>query len=394
MRNVPMQDHDSPAMLAGLPAVDPELLLSADGVRIVDLRTPLEFEDDHLPGAHNVPLFSNEERALIGTLYKCSSPDDAFAEGRRIVHERIMELVAGIAAVSCHEFDAEHFHELVDRITERGIEGLSRELQPLQVNELPEGALVVHCWRGGLRSASVAAFLRALGWDDVHMLYGGYKNYRADVMHRLGQWDAPPAFVLRGLTGTGKTLVLRELERIRPGWTIDLEGAAGHRSSILGMVGLHPVTQKRFESVLAERLRLGFDECVVFEGESRKVGDAVIPKGIWNALNSGVNLEITASIPRRVQVLCEDYLSTDESREQLALQLPYIEQRLGKHKYDGVLVGLLNSGREQELVELLLEKYYDPLYMHSEKERNYEVSFDSEDVAECARSIADWIETP
>ncbi|MCB9905164.1 MAG: tRNA 2-selenouridine(34) synthase MnmH [Planctomycetes bacterium] len=387
-----MQDHDTPPMLAGLPAVDPELLLAAPEATIVDLRTPTEFADDHLPGAHNVPLFSNEERALIGTLYKCSSPDDAFDEGRRIVHERIVDLVASIAELTGRGFDPQGFPELVDRITERGIEGLSRELQPLRLESLPRGALVVHCWRGGLRSASVAAFLCALGWEDVHMLYGGYKSYRADVMQQLAAWDAPPAFVLRGLTGTGKTLVLRELERIRPRWTLDLEGAAGHRSSILGMVGLQPVSQKRFESVLAERLRQGFVGRVVFEGESRKVGDAVIPSGVWSALDRGVNLEITAPVARRVQVLCEDYLARDASREQLARQLPYIEKRLGSHKYDGVLVDLLMTGREEELVELLLEKYYDPLYAHSEKERSYVASFDSSDVEACASEIADWIE--
>lgn len=380
-------------MLAGLPAVDPELLLAAADVKVVDLRTPQEFADDHLPGAHNVPLFSNEERALIGTLYKCSSPDEAFDAGRRIVHERIVELVADIARITGRGFDPRGFPELVDRITERGIEGLSRELQPLRVEELSAGSLVVHCWRGGLRSASVAAFLCALGWDDVHMLYGGYKSYRSQVMRHLSNWDAPSAFVLRGLTGTGKTLVLRELERIRPGWTLDLEGAAGHRSSILGMVGLEPVTQKRFESVLADRLREGFGELVVFEGESRKVGDVVIPRSVWSALDGGVNLEITAPIPRRVEVLCEDYLARDASREQLARQLPYIEKRLGSHKYDGVLVDLLLSGREAELVELLLEKYYDPLYTHSEKERNYAASFDSSDVANCAVAIAEWIES-
>ena len=379
--------------LAGLPAVDARTLIDARGVALVDLRTPKEFADDHLPGARNVPLFSNEERALIGTLYTRSSPDEAFAEGRRIVHERIVELVAGIAEVAGREFDPETFPELVDRITERGIDGLSRELEPTVVDELQRDSLVVHCWRGGLRSASVAAFLQALGWNEVHMLYGGYKSYRAEVMRELDEWQAPPAFVLRGLTGTGKTLVLRELERIRPGWTLDLELAAGHRSSILGMVGLEPVSQKHFETRLAARIRQGFPGLVVYEGESRKVGDVVIPRGVWAPLDAGVNLEITAPIPRRVDVLCEDYLEREENREHLERQLPYIERRLGSNKYDGVLVGLLRDRRERELVETLLELYYDPLYRHSESDRDYAASFDSSDVGACAAAIAEWIES-
>lgn len=388
-----MHEKDPPPTLAGLPATEPKQLLRASDATIIDLRTPLEFQDDHLPGAFNVPLFSNEDRALIGTLYKCTSPDDAFEAGRLIVHERITDLVAGIAELADRDFDAAGFPELVDRITERGIDGLSRELQPSLVEQLPGRAIVVHCWRGGLRSASVAAFLRALGWQDVHMLFGGYKNYRSEVMSALKLWQAPPTFVLRGLTGTGKTLVLRELERIRPGWTIDLEGGAGHRSSILGMVGLNPVSQKRFESVLAERLRAGFQGVVVFEGESRKVGDVVIPARLWSAMDTGVNIEITASVSRRVQVLCDDYLAADSNREHLIRQLPYIEQRLGAHKYDGVLVEMLETGREPELVELLLEKYYDPLYAHSEKSRDYAASFDSENVETCAVELAAWIES-
>ena len=310
-----------------------------------------------------------------------------------VERERIVELVAGIAEVAGRDFDPETFPELVDRITERGIDGLSRELEPVVVDVLQRDSLVVHCWRGGLRSASVAAFLQALGWNEVHMLYGGYKSYRAEVMRELDQWQAPPAFVLRGLTGTGKTLVLRELERLRPGWTLDLELAAGHRSSILGMVGLEPVSQKHFETRLAARIRQGFPGLVVYEGESRKVGDVVIPRGVWAPLDTGVNLEITAPIPRRVDVLCEDYLEREENREHLERQLPYIERRLGSNKYDGVLVGLLRDRRERELVETLLELYYDPLYRHSKSDRDYAASFDSSDVSACAAAIAEWIES-
>jgi len=386
--------QDAPGTdLGGIPALRAPQVLGPRVRAVIDLRTPQEFADDHLPGSHNVPLFSNEERALVGTLYKRSSPDEAFAEGRRIVHERIAELVGRIAELAGRAYDPADFPALVDRITERGIEGLSRELEPVPVDEAPEGAVVVHCWRGGLRSASVAAFLRAIGWDEVHVLFGGYKSYRREVLHSLESWQAPPAFVLRGLTGTGKTLVLRELERIRPGWTIDLEGLAGHRSSILGMVGLEPVSQKQFDSALASHVRAGFDGCVVFEGESRKVGDAVIAAGVWRSLDAGVNLEITAPVPRRVQVLCEDYLATKTSREHIARQLPYIERRLGVNKYDGVLVELLTANREEELVELLLEKYYDPLYLHSETDREYAASFDSSDVAGCALELARWIES-
>ena len=105
-----------------------------------------------------------------------------------------------------------------------------------------------------MRSKSVVAFLQELGLSRALALEGGYRSYRAVVRAELAAWRPPASFVLRGLTGVGKTLVLRELEELRPLWTIDLEGLAGHRSSILGMVGLRPVSQKRFESRLAARL--------------------------------------------------------------------------------------------------------------------------------------------
>ena len=265
-----------------------------------------------------------------------------------------------------------------------------------------ESPVVMHCWRGGLRSRSVVAFLRDLGWSDVVGLEGGYKGYRSAVRERLAASELPRAFCLRGLTGVGKTLVLRELERERPGWTVDLEGLAAHRSSILGGVGLAPVSQRRFESLLIERLQRGFPGPVVYEGESRKVGDIILPERVWSSLQGACDLELGAPLARRVEVLVEDYLAHPGNRGELESRLPFIENRLGPRKWDGVLVSLLREGREEELVEILLEEYYDPLYRHSEKrhaerkngaDREYARSFDTSDPRACAREIAEFIDS-
>ena len=126
----------------------------------------------------------------------------------------------------------------------------------------------------------------------------------AILFDALDEATLPKAFVLRGLTGVGKTLVLRELERIRPGWTLDLEGHAQHRSSILGMIGLEPVGQKAFESDIATRLRAGFPaDLVVYEGESRKVGDRIVPERVWDSLITGKNPKLTTTVERRVEAL-------------------------------------------------------------------------------------------
>jgi tRNA 2-selenouridine synthase len=145
-----------------------------------------------------------------------------------------------------------------------------------------------------------------------------------------------------------------------------------------------------FETRLAERLRAGFSGPCVFEGESRKVGDAIIPESIWRGLRGGVNLEVRAPVARRVQVLSEDYLASSSAREQLAVQLRVIEERM-RPRFE--LVTLLEQDRTPELVEILLEHYYDPLYLHSEKGREYAASFDSTHEVETAEEIARWIES-
>ena len=375
-----------------VPVASSELVLAARDALVVDLRAPAEHAEDHLPGALNVPLFDDEERALVGTLYRRASPQVAFEAGRRIAREHIGGLVARIAAAASWDLPAADLERRLDALTEGGIEGLEAGLEPRAIARLPERAVVLHCWRGGLRSRSVVAFLRALGLERAVGLAEGYRGYRRGVLHQLETWQAPPSFVLRGLTGVGKTLVLRELERIRPGWTLDLEGLAGHRSSVLGMVGLAPCTQKTFETRLAARLRAGLPGRVVLEGESRKVGDAIVPPSVWRALEQGVALELVADTPRRVRVLLDDYLAREENRAPLRAQLPFIERRLGPRKWDGALVALLDRRRDAELVELLLEHYYDPLYRHSEQRHAYAGRFDARDPAACAAELARWIE--
>lgn len=375
-----------------VPAVSMPAVLQAEGVTVVDLRSPGEFAEDHLPGAHNRPLFDDQERALVGTLYKQSSPEAAFESARALVLESIDSLVTGVARAAGREAPAEDLPHLVRRLTEAGLEGTQRALRFDVHEELPAGALVVHCWRGGMRSASVARLLRELGWGDVFVLEGGYKSYRRRVMAELEGWQAPPSFVLRGMTGVGKTLVLRELEAQRPGWTLDLEGLAGHRSSILGMVGLEPCNQKTFDTRLAARLREGFPGPCVIEGESRKVGDSIVPPSVWGALRGGVHLRLHAPVERRVEVLIEDYLAREESRDELRRQLPFIEERLGRNAWRGELTARLDDGREAELVEILLERYYDPLYAHSERDYEYSAEIDSSDPVVAAAEIAAWIE--
>ncbi|MEM8711334.1 MAG: tRNA 2-selenouridine(34) synthase MnmH [Planctomycetota bacterium] len=388
------------AFTADVPFASVDLLFesrSADaggsvGSTVIDLRSPSEFADDHVPGAINVPLFEDLTRSFVGLLYKQFSPEAAFQEGRVAVVERVDEMVAEIAEAIGWEIPREDLRARVMAMTEGGIAKMESELSPALQAELPANPVVLHCARGGLRSRSVVALLRALGLERAIGMEGGYRAFRRRVMEDLAAWTAPENVVsLRGLTGVGKTLVLRAIERARPGWTMDLEGHAGHRSSLLGMVGLEPVSQKAFDTALWMRARSGFpDGVMVMEGESRKVGDVIIPARIWAALQAATNVEITASIPRRVSVLKEDYLARKSAMPLLRDQLVAVEARM-ERKFD--LAGMLDRGEVDGLVEILLEHYYDPLYLRSETGKAYAARFEAEDEEGAAAAVIEAIDS-
>ena len=401
-----------------MPSVTPAQLLALEDVLLIDLRSPAEHAHDHIPGAHNVPLFDDVERAIVGTLFRQVSPSAAFERGHEIVRQRIGELVARIAALAGSRVPDTDLGARVDALCSGGFTALERalvcvpgmltqatqpspSLQRTRATQTAEAGnpadaaariIVVHCWRGGLRSRSVALLLAWLGMEHVYVLEGGHRAYRTEIVAAIEHWSAPPSYVLRGLTGVGKTLVLRELERLRPGWTLDLEGLAGHRSSLLGMVGLQPVSQKRFESRLHARIAEGFGPVLVIEGESRKVGDIVLPPNVWRTLSGAVDLELVAPLERRIAVLEHDYLADQASRAELRRQLPLVDARLVRKAGAESLVALFDAGRIDELVTLLLERYYDPLYRHSERGKHYAARIDASDPPRAALEIAAWID--
>jgi tRNA 2-selenouridine synthase len=379
--------------IATLPTVSVDQALAARDAVVIDLRSPSEFALDHIPGATNLPLFDDDQRALVGTLYRRASPAAAFELGREIVRDRIHDLARAVAERADWRLTANDLGERVMAMTARGMSDLAAEIVCKPAALVPLRPVVLHCWRGGLRSQSFAALVRELGLDRAVVLHGGYKSYRAHVASEIERFVLPPAIVLRGLTGVGKTLVLREITRLHPDWTLDLEELAGHRSSLLGGVGLEPCSQKMFESRLVERFRRGFPGFFVVEGESRRVGDILLHERLWDAIAAGVNLEVKAGIDRRIQVLEQDYLRDDASRDQLMSALPAIEARMVRKSGAESLASMLARGAVHELVTLLLERYYDPRYRHSQREKQYAASFDATDPVRAAAYIIGWIES-
>ncbi|MBC8328167.1 MAG: tRNA 2-selenouridine(34) synthase MnmH [Planctomycetes bacterium] len=352
----------------------------------MDLRSPREFAEDHLPGAVNVPLFDDRQRAVVGTLYAKESADAAYEAGLEMVEERLAGLLEEVLDVPVA---ADAWRPRFRELTAWGRDGRFQEaVEWTAPDPLPASPIVLNCWRGGMRSRSVVALLQALGERRAVHLSGGYKAYRAWVRQRLVELEPTmPLIVLRGPTGVGKTRILAAIEREAPGTTIDLEGFAQHRSSVLGDVGLAPVSQKAFETALIARLaQLGPPPWFV-EGESRKVGDAVVPEPLFEAMEAAVQVRIDGSLEHRVGVLAADYLPTQEHASELRDRLPFLEKRLGK-KWTGQLSAWLDQGDWRRVAEVLLERYYDPRYGHHDQRRRWALEIDAEQPQLVAQLLA------
>jgi tRNA 2-selenouridine synthase len=372
----------------------------ASNARIIDLRSPAEHARDHVPGAVNLPLLDDDQRAVVGTLYARESPQRAFEEGLSIVEQKMDRLLERILG---REISAEqwrgHFRDLAEKLSSLQPELVECKL-PRQSDvggSIPVGAqapLVLHCWRGGMRSQSVALLLRTLGQQHVGILQGGYKEYRRWVMRQLGQLSVEQfsLLVLRGPTGVGKTEILRQLEQRQANSTLDLEGLAQHRSSVLGAVGLTPVSQPRFESLLLFRLKelgslsqVSGDAAssdlpaprppIFIEGESRKVGDVEIPGCLYQAMSDAPQIHLIASLEYRMELLGREYLATESHKQQTLQSLQALNKRLGKSVV-AEMCQQIQSGDWRLAVATLLERHYDPLYRRDEINRNWIAEFD------------------
>ncbi len=297
---------------------------------IVDVRSEGEYGEDHIPGAINCPVLDNRERALVGTVYKQSSSFDAKKIGAALVSANI----------------ARHLRE---RFQDR-----PREWRPL-----------VYCWRGGGRSDAFAHVLTQVGWR-AGRLAGGYKAYRRVVVAELE--TLPPGFkwrVLCGLTGTGKSRLLRELGEAGA-QVLDLEALAAHRGSVLGNMPDEPQpSQKMFDSLVWNELS-GFDarRPVFVEGESRKIGKLRVADALIDAMWASECVVLDAPIPVRAALLKDEYAHYISEPETLAAQLECLATLHGRE----TIRDWQQMARERQwdtLVEALLVRHYDPAYSRS-----------------------------
>ncbi len=302
---------------------------------VLDARSPSEFAEDRLPGAINVPVLDDEERALVGAVYKQRSAFEAKRLGAPIAARNIARAIE-------------------ERFAEK-----PRDWRPL-----------VYCWRGGGRSGSLAHVLRQVGWNAAR-LDGGYKAFRRQVVAELERLPERVRFhVICGATGSGKSRLLEALAQVGA-QALDLEALAAHRGSVLGELPDSPQpSQKSFETAIWTALSgLDASRPVYVESESRKVGNLRVPEALIERMRAARCFRLEAEPSTRVALLLEDYAHFVENRETLAQKLRCLAPLHGAARIDG-WIALLGRGDWQALVSDLLASHYDPAYRRS-LERNY-----------------------
>ncbi len=295
---------------------------------LIDVRSPSEFAEDHVPGAVNLPVLSDEERARVGTIYVQDEPFRARKIGAALVARNAATHLEGPLA------------------------GMPGGWRPL-----------LYCWRGGQRSGSFASILGQIGWR-ADTVEGGYRSWRRAVVDRLYHADWPCSVVLLdGNTGSGKTEILERAAE-RGAQVLDLEGLARHRGSLFGNVGEQP-SQKRFETELAvASLRLDPARPLLVEAESSKIGERLVPPALWKAMRAAPRIAISAPVAARVDYTLGAYADLAGDRARLDAVVGSLKPLVGGETA-ARWQGLAAAGDLRTLVTELLEQHYDPRYAKS-----------------------------
>lgn len=296
---------------------------------LIDLRSPSEFAQGHIPGALSLPLFSDEERHRVGLLYAQSGQAAALELGLTFVGPKMA-----------------YFVQLARKVAR-------------------EGRVALYCWRGGMRSQSVAQLFQMAGLK-VERIEGGYKRFRRWVLSQLAA--APQVRVVGGYTGSGKTAILHHLRALGAP-VVDLEGLANHRGSSFGSLGLgRQPSQEQFENRLAWELMAHGEGPIWVEDESRMVGSCQIPTPLYEAMRSAPLFLVSRSLAERKERLIRDYGAAP--KEQLVAAIRRLEKRLGGARMQEA-IQRVECGNLDAIDPLL--DYYDRDYARALERRRGEV---------------------
>ena len=294
---------------------------------IIDVRSPLEFAEDHIVGAINCPVLSDLERQKVGTIYKKESSFKAKIIGSSLTAKNIA------------------FHIENKFMEKKG------SWQPL-----------IYCWRGGQRSKAFSIVLSEVGWR-TNQLKGGYKEYRNQVINFLDNIGPKLKITLiSGKTGSAKTKILKSIEN-EGGQILDLEGLANHKGSLLGKIpDLIQPSQKFFESLIFNKIQnLNLKDKIYIEAESSKIGNIHIPKSIWKKMIKSPRIEISANVELRAKFLVTDYDYMCNNPTLINPIIKGLKNRLSKKLFDE-WTNLIDRKKWFDLTKSFLENHYDPSY--------------------------------
>ncbi|WP_346858442.1 tRNA 2-selenouridine(34) synthase MnmH [uncultured Draconibacterium sp.] len=309
-----------------------EYLVLSNEVPLIDVRSPGEFLKGHIPFATNIPLFTNDERAKVGTVYKQQSKEKAIELGYTFVNPKLDWFITESESVA------------------------------------PAGKIAVHCWRGGMRSKSFAGHLHENGFETVYVIKGGYKAFRNHALESFK--NEANICILGGYTGSAKTYILKELEQMGE-QIIDLEGLANHKGSAFGNCGNQP-TIEQFENDLFWQWKdLDYTKTIWVEDESHRIGSVNIPMNFFENMRNQLVLFLDIPREERARHLVNDYAQAD--KEMLADSVNRISKRLGGLDTQKALVHLAaNEFYETAMITL---KYYDKYYLRGLQNREHDDIF-------------------
>ncbi len=334
--------------------------LELSNIVFIDVRSPHEYKEASIPGAVNIPLFDDCDHHQLGIIYHQMGESEARLLALEKVAPRLPSLVDTIAKVSAGK-------------------------TPL-----------LYCQRGGMRSLSLYQVLKMTGITALR-LKKGYKAYRNYINKKLAAYELKSRFiVLHGLTGVGKTAVLKILEN-KDYPIIDLEGLANHRGSVFGSVGLKADrSQKDFDALLLRELdRFRYKKYLFIEGEGRRIGNIYLPPFLGDAMDSGIQILLTAPVEIRVERILETYISSPLPKQlliELKTAINSLGKRLGSTKTNRLLE-MLNRGDYRSIARLLCTDYYDLFYSDSKPDHsNFAATVDAENLEYAAERIIELIE--
>ena len=334
-----------------------EEALILENVVFIDARTPKEYNEDHILNAINLPILTDVEHSDIGTIYKQEGKSKAINKGFDYVGYKLKDIYSSL-----------------------------EKLSKIYKN------IVIYCARGGMRSKSLTTFFESLGLN-LYQLEGGYKSYRNFVINYLeNAMDNKKFIVLHGLTGVGKTDMLKLLEENEFD-VVDLEDMASNSGSVFGYITFDrkPPTQKKFETKIFEKLYYAKSKYIFIESESKRVGPVCVPEKIYNSMTQdGIHLLLECSIKYRVDRLARDYVYSDyKDNKELIECMNKFRKRLGNEKVDK-FINMFNNEKYEEVIEEYLVDYYDPLYNHSVKKYTYSMVINTDHISEGLEKIINF----